>query len=354
VHVQRTRKAAFAAAICSLALPAAASAATKTVVVGPAGKPPAGTPKDADANAFFPRALKLHAGDSLKFQFAGFHVVNFPKKGDAFATFEMPAGTTSGVKDAAGNDFWFNGQPSFALNPTAVVGTKSGAPYTGAKGVQSGLSLSDAPKPWSVKFPKTGTFTWNCPIHPGMTGKVTVVAKGKKGVPSPKADAARGQAEFKKAVAIAKALDKKAPPAGDTVVAGPDDAKSGVVLFRFSPAQKTVKVGAPVTLSMTPGTTETHTFTFAKDLASLEPVAQAFVNPQTGTMSSQVLYPSDPQLTGYDGTQHGDGFFSTGALDGDAKTPLPQKATITFAAPGTYQYLCLIHPDMRGQITVTN
>lgn len=354
--MHRTRKAAFAVAICSLALPAAASAATKTVVAGPPGKPPANTPKDADANAFFPSTLKVRAGDKVKFQIAGFHTINFPKKGDPAPALVIPNGQlTAGVKDAAGQDFWFNGQPAFSFNPVVAVGTKSGLPYTGAKGVQSGLPPETGkPKPWVVKFPKAGSFSFFCPIHPGMKGKVTVVAKGKKGVPSPKSDAARAKAQFKKAIATARKLDRQAPPAGDTVIAGPDDAKSGVVLFRFTPAEKTVKVGQPVTLTMTPGTTETHTFTFAKDLATLEPVAMSFVNPATGAVGPQVLYPSDAPLPPYDGTQHGDGFLNTGAMDGDAKSPLPLKSTVTFSAPGTYDYLCLIHPDMRGKITVTS
>lgn len=353
--MHRTRKAALGAALCSLALPAAASAATKTVTAGPPGKPPK-QPAGADFNAFFPRTLKVHAGDGVKFQIAGFHAINLPPKGDAAPGFAIPTGTaTSGVKDAAGADFWFNGQPAFAFNPVVAVGTKSGLPYTGAKGVQSGLPTEQGkPKPWLVRFTKAGSFDFYCPIHPGMKGKVQVVAKGRKGVPSPKADAARAKAQFKQAIAVAKKLDKRAAPAGDTIVAGPDDAKTGTVLFRFTPAQKTVKVGTPVTLTMTPGTTETHTFTFARDLTTLEPVAQAFVDPATGQISSQVLYPSDVPLPPYDGSQHGDGFLSTGALDADPKSPPPLKSTVTFSAPGTYNYLCLIHPDMRGTITVTS
>jgi len=30
--------------------------------------------------------------------------------------------------------------------------------------------------------------------------------------------------------------------------------------------------------------------------------------------------------------------------------PLP---TVTFAAPGTYQFFCMIHPFMHGTVTVT-
>src|SRR3954454_12551931 len=79
VVVHRSTKVAFAAALCSLAVPAAASAATKSVVAGPPiKKAPAGVPKDGDINSFFPKSVKIHAGDSIKWTIAGFHVVNFP------------------------------------------------------------------------------------------------------------------------------------------------------------------------------------------------------------------------------------------------------------------------------------
>ena len=41
-----------------------------------------------------------------------------------------------------------------------------------------------------------------------------------------------------------------------------------------------------------------------------------------------------------------DGLFRSGALDQD------QSFTFTFAKPGTYAYLCSIHPKMRATVTV--
>lgn len=41
-----------------------------------------------------------------------------------------------------------------------------------------------------------------------------------------------------------------------------------------------------------------------------------------------------------------DGTFRSGALDQD------QSFTFTFAKPGTYAYLCSIHPKMRATVTV--
>ena len=75
-------KTVFVLAVASLAVaPGVAAAATKDVVAGPPiKKTPAGVPKDGDINQFFPSAVKVHAGDSVKFSIAGFHLINFPKK----------------------------------------------------------------------------------------------------------------------------------------------------------------------------------------------------------------------------------------------------------------------------------
>jgi plastocyanin len=317
VDVHRSPKVAFAAALFSLALPSVAGAATKVVVAGPPiKKPPAGVPKDGDIAQFFPRAVKVHAGDTLRFQIAGFHAINFPKKGDGNPPLAIPgAAPVAGVNDAAGTPFWFNGQPSIIFNP-------------------------------AVAF--------------GMKGTVTVVAKSKP-VPSAKADAARVKAQLNKALTNLKTLDKAAAPSGDTITTGPD-LGTGETLYRFTPATKTVKAGAPVTLEMSSRTPEIHTFTFAKDINTLKPLAQGFVAPVPGTGTSgpptlgfaaQALYPSDVPLPAYDGNAHGDGYYNTGLLDSDARSPQPQKATMTFSAPGTYSYICLVHPDMKGKVVVT-
>jgi plastocyanin len=361
--VHRSIKVASAIALCSLAVPGIASAATKTVVAGPpTAKTPKGVPKDADVAQFFPSAVKAHVGDTLTFKIAGFHAINFPKKGGAAPALAIPGtGTVTGANDAAGAPFWFNGQKSFVFNPAVAFGTKSGGAYDGSAPVNSGAPLADGPpKPWKVKLTKAGSFTYYCPIHPGMKGKVTVVAKSKP-VPSVKADAKAATAQLAKAIVNLKKLDKAAPPAGDTITTGPD-LSTGETLYRFTPASKAVKVGAPVTLEMTSGTPEIHTFTFAKDINSLKGLAAGFIAPVPGTGTSgpptlgfapQALYPSDAPLPAYNGTQHGDGFLNTGLLDGDAKSPQPQKATVSFSAPGTYQFICLVHPEMKGQVVVT-
>jgi plastocyanin len=368
VDVHRKSKVAFATVICAFALPGVAGAATKVVSAGPPlKKPPAGVPKDADIDQFYPASIKVHAGDSVKFQIAGFHTINFPKKGSGAPPLASPDAThpVAGVTDASGAAFWFNGQGTPVIPPVVGLGTGSGKAYTGAAELGSGFpSGSGPPKPFVVKFPKAGSFTYYCAVHPGMKAKVSVVAKGKP-VPSAKADAARVATQLAQGIATIKKLNKVKPSATQTVTAGPDDT-GGASLLRFTPSSLTTKVGTPVTLQMTPGTREDHTFTFAKDVKAAGKLAEkTFVAPLpgTGTAGPPVLafdpkyaYPSEAPGSplSYDGTNHGDGFLNSGVLDGDPKTPFPQKVTVTFPTAGTYTFFCAIHPFMTGKITATS
>src|SRR4051812_30853293 len=100
----------------ALLVPAvAAQAATKPVFAGtpPKGALP-GVPQTTVDNAFYPASIKVHKCDSLKFNVVGFHNVLFSPKGNTPPGLLIPAGPISGVKDAAGADFWFNGQTALA------------------------------------------------------------------------------------------------------------------------------------------------------------------------------------------------------------------------------------------------
>jgi plastocyanin len=339
-----------------LVLPASSLGATRTVDMG---TPPSASKSlqkyGADVNAFFPSTTTIHVGDKVRFLPVGFHNLDLPKKGGKPTALFAPQGTISGATDPAGAAFWFNGQPNqqFNLPALAPVGFGKSFNYSGAKGVQSGLPVAPNPKPLTVKFTKAGSYTYYCDIHAGMKATVNVRAKSKS-VPSSKGHANRVKDQVTAAVATAKKLSKQAPT-GNTVdlgVAG----KGGVEIFAMVPAAKTVPVGTTLTFQMSPGTFEVHTATFApgsiEDPSSfIGKIAKSF----EGTAIDQAgVYPSEPPGTigTLTPTLHGIGYWNSGVLDRTGATPLPQASQVTFGQAGTYTYYCLIHPFMKGTVTV--
>ena len=339
----------------ALLIPAAAAqGATKDMF---AGTPPKGllkgVPEFATDNAFYAKRVTIHKGDSVSFKIVGFHNIYLPKKGDPIpGLFTVdPSNPVADVKDAAGADFWFNGQPSFAINPQAAAPV-GGKTYDGSEAVGSGLPLAGPPKPLKVKFPKKGKYTVLCLVHPGMKG--TIVVKGKKAhIPTKKQDRKRIKKQAKAASKLAKKLVAgQGVPSGLTVKAGND--KKGVATIAFFPSTKTVKVGQQVTFTMSKKSTETHNVAFAPEAYAQE-LAQKFIGP-TG-LDPRTAYPSQPPGTPLvvgDSTVHGNGFVNTGLLDDVKSTPLPKSATVSFSKPGTYQYYCIVHgAEMKGTIKVT-
>ena len=83
----RKLTAALIAAALALLAPAGALARTFAVDVGPPGRLPA----HLDFDAFFPSALTVHAGDSVRFEIMGFHDVAYLPPGMARPPLAIPA-----------------------------------------------------------------------------------------------------------------------------------------------------------------------------------------------------------------------------------------------------------------------
>ncbi len=347
------------AATMSLVLAPTAFSATKTVDMGtplkaqkPLGK------YQSDANAFFPSAITVRAGDAVKFVPTGFHNVDIPAKGGKPAPLLTTGATVSGSLDAANAPFWFNGAvPSVGFNPEVVVGALGKkVTYTGAKAIQSGLPLAAKPKPMTVKFSKAGTYTYYCDVHAGMKGTVRVVAKSKK-VPTAAQDAKRVEAQVAQALTIAKGLTKATLPA-NTVTVGNAGAH-GVEYFGFLPATLNVPAGTTVKFQMSAKSLEIHTATAGpgdpdKEADSyLGKLAKSFEAP---VVDPAAAYPSDPPSAPASLTpaSHGNGFWNSGVMDAlTATAQLPGSSSVTFAAAGTYKLYCLVHPFMVGTVVVS-
>ena len=360
------------AIVLSCALPAAAQAVTKQVYEGlpPAPQKKFIDPKyNTDAIDFFPHSATIHVGDSVRFSATAFHNVDIPAKGRKPVVLLGPTGTSvSGAVDAAGVPFWFNGLPNFGFNPALIQGVPpvnydpfkrakgkgNFFTYTGRKGVATPIPFGDNPKPLTVKFTKAGTVRYYCDLHPGMQGVVHVVGPSHS-VPSAKADAKALKAQIDRDFKIAKTLKDQQPPP-NTINVG-NAGRFGVEYFSFLPGRTTVAVGTTVRFQITPLSYESHTATTGpggpidNPASYLGIIAQSFFS---ALFVPQGVYPSEP--FGTVGTltpqSHGNGFWNSGALDNVKTSAQPTSNSVTFTAPGTYEFYCMVHPQMHGTVVV--
>jgi plastocyanin len=350
--------AATAAAV--LLLPAGAQAKSKTKNVD-MGLPPAAQAEfnnkyGADVNDFFPHKVTIHVGDKVRYRPTGFHTLDLPpKSGAKVLPLFTPTGTKATNTDANGAAFWFTGKvDNLGFNPALLNGLFGKHVTYRNKRIESGLPLAPSPKPFTVRFKKKGTFKYYCDVHPGMRG--TVVVKGKKAkIPTAKQDRKRLKQQLRRDRKRAKGLATSPAPAGNTVYVGGSTA-GGVEYFGMLPGKKTVKVGTTVRFRMSPKSFDVHTATFgpgpAEDPASyLGVLAKSF----EGAPDARGVYPSEAPGTvaNLSPALHGNGFWNAGVMD---NAPASQPAAfndVKFTAPGTYDYYCLIHPFMHGQVEVT-
>lgn len=340
----------------------AAAAITKPVSMGLPGKYQKTffEGNSGDANAYFPRKVTIKTGDKVRFRVLGFHNIDFPPTGGQRLPIIAPTGDKiAGEKDAAGADFWFNGQDALAFNFPALAPVGFGKTYTynPSKRIVTGLPVIENPKPVSVKFRKAGSFSYFCDIHPGMKGVVKVVRR-RSAVPSAAADAAAVRTQAAAALKTLKAINKKTVGAEIIQIGGAG--AGGVESFKFFPAAPSVKVGTTVTFQMPPGSTETHTATVGPGNPDSEP--DSYLGQLSGgfqgapVIPGAAIYPSEApgttaaQLTT---TLHGNGFWNTGALDRADQTPLGATNQVTFAQAGSFTFYCLIHPFMKATVNVT-
>ena len=355
-------RAGIGAGVALVALVAATAALAKPVTKVVYAGPPPSTSKIAakflpksfttqyspDINAFFNKKTTINVGDSVSFQVQGFHTIDFPGKAGSALPLIVPGKLATGVNDAAGNPFWFDGKvPNVGLN-TALFAPPKAKTFNGSQRWDSGLSAGNGPpKPFKLTFTKPGTYKYFCDVHPGMIGTVVVKPAGAP-IPSAKQDAAAQVAQVTADIKAAKKVAASKPPT-DTVSLG-ESTPGGVELYAMFPTSLTVNAGTVVTFQMSKHTFETHTATFG-DTSTLKGLAKGF---EGADFPAQGVYPSDPtQPVTESPTNHGNGFANVGALDNNPFTKtIPSSGKIDFTTAGTYHFVCLIHPNMHGTIIV--
>lgn len=331
-----------------------AAAANYKVAVGEQGRPPAGTTPGATLNAFYPGKLTIHVGDTVTFSNYGFHTVSYVK-GAAPPLFAPGDSAYSGISDSAGAAFAFNGLTKLIYNVGAFAPT-GGNVVDGSQSVSTGVL--QGPKPGQpgvarLSFPKAGVYKLICLVH-GPMMKVTVIVKPKAAkVDSPAKVSKSARQQIAGAWAKITAQAKAAKPPVNTVYAGLGDSATAMA---FYPQKLTVKAGTTVTW-VNQTNMEIHNVVFGPP-AYIDGFQKQFDLFPTGPgtpnqVSPALVYGTDPgQAAVYDGTNHGNGFFSTplfGSVPG-----LARSTQITFPKAGTYHYFCLLHgEEMAGDIVVT-
>lgn len=297
-----------------------------------------------EANAFLPSSLSVHTGDTVTWNFRGFHTVTFTGGGSVPPTF--------GPGPDAG---------SVALGPAFFPAGPQGpgASYDGTQLVSSGTPQGDPmeAQPYALTFSKPGVYAYLCTIHPGMNGTVEVLPAGGALAETPAQAAARGQDQYNGLVAslrdevkaIQSASGSSTGRAGvQTVTAGVGTGggpgSAGIAsLLSFINSTVTVRRGDLVAFTNA-DPAEIHTVTFTSgamppDFVNVQPQP---AGPPMLSISANVAGPAGG------GTYTGQGYVNSGILGPG------QSFVLAFDAPaGVYDYLCVIHANMSGRIIVT-
>lgn len=230
--------------------------------------------------------------------------------------------------------------------PTGVTGTVTD--FDGTKQVSSGMALQ-GPMTFSLRFTKPGLYGYVHPLLPTMRGEVVVLESGAALPESPATAKARGQATLAALLGKAKAAATHATQVhqalstgNPTVFVGVQD-PYGASIDAFIGGNKTVRRGDDVVFAFGDPTIP-HTVTFLSGAP-----APDFVQPRPQPSGPPQLVVAANVANPVGGNVYtGAGMVNSGIMEA------PGAFSVRFDAPaGAYDYLCLIHPFMKGTITVT-
>lgn len=335
------------------------AAAGVTVSAGPPLPKP--VVAHGDALAFFPRAVTIHVGDTVTWQFGGFHTVTFPGPHRPYP-FVAPTGKQPATKDANGDAFWWAGKlPQLVISPLALVpqggGTISSTTQVRSSGLLRILTAAPPklPAPYSLRFTQPGVYHYQCAVHPGMRG-VVIVVPSSRGTPSAASEATAAKQALTRAIADERRLSRTTPATASRVLVGAGDSTTGAEITAFFPSRLSVHVGDTVTF-VNHDQTDIHTVTFGPE-ALRSSIEKTFAVPHGRQVPLNPLggLPSDPTPSSvqYDGSNHGNGYINSGILQpqGAPAAAGPNSFAVTFMKAGTYHYECVVHANMDGTIVV--
>ena len=371
----------------------AAVAPETTTVAGSAAT--TGTPQSYSVNvdgkndtfpiaavAYYPKELTAHPGDTVTFTsvFTGEpHTVTFgtlvdaglakSKRTDhneppelAKIALMIPNGPGDAIQASAQPCYIASGDPPVADACTAAQHTQPD--FDGTQSLYNSGFLADGEQ-FKVKLSaniKPGTYSFFCTLHrAGMTGKITVAAADAK-ADTPDEVVARGQDELKSLVAtlkpayddLTKGLFKPfiSESKPGSVVAGSGVKDAAATITAFGPDPVEAKVGDTITWTVV----GPHTVTFGANEALRTVIAKApdggvHLNPASFAPVGGAGQPPPPPTVIDGGSFDGAGLHSSGFILSTPDQGL-FSYKLKFTKAGSYPYVCLIHPNMKGTVNV--
>ncbi len=290
--------------------------------------------------AYYPNLVTAAPGDTIAFTNAGSlapHTITFGVKADRSnqppvvapdgksnpvvfgpcSTEDDPSNDlaecpSTELPDYNGSGFWNSGIIQPATAPEAA----------GSKEVSVNLA-DDIPE---------GTYTYVCILHSLMAGTVEVAEDDR--VSTDEVTEAGTEAAEKGLTDAEKIKDPELERDGDTVTVSAGWGDRVVSVTRFGPASVEVEPGTTVRwVARSPW--EPHTITFESPFKSPE---------EEGTFVPGGVKSGED----YDG-----GFAHSGLIGPEGGPFPPGPFELTFTEPGTFDYVCVLHPGQIGEVKVT-
>jgi plastocyanin len=329
-----------------------------------------------NATRYFPKALQAHPGDTVVFDLRDSgdpHTVAFgtyvEKAAAAAAAAEKVGGPPDGppppevlavpalLPEGPGDAIQAGAQPCYQASGAPPLedacAVPAGESFNGTESLVSSGWMT-AEQPFTVKLGKAmspGTYTFYCQLHgTSMSGTVTVVDAATE-IPSPEEVRATAAQELEAELALLQPAQAALAAATDaTPLAGALSPETmDTYLAAFAPENVKVPVGGTVT----------WTLQGVHNIAMEAPAdAQAL---RVGAPDSsvhknvKVAAPSGgPGFAGpggsIDGGSYKGGFRNSGV--GISFPPKFSTFSLTFPKAGTFSFLCGIHENMKGTVTV--
>lgn len=346
--------------------------------------------------AYFPKELTAHPGDTISFESVWTgepHTVTFGtlvddglEKALADPEAEEPPEELAQIPhllpEGPGDAIQASAQPCFVpagevppLEDACSAEMQEQPTFDGSHALYSSGFLPEG-EIFDVELAQDlepGTYAYFCELHrEGMTGEVTVVAPAEDADSADDVETARMNAEDDMIAAMAPVAEAAAEGSIPGLVEGgpgqvlagalSPDRQDGLVVS-FGPKDTTIGVGETVTWTVL----GPHTVSFGATEAERSAIVKApdgsvHLNPDSFAPAGGEGQPAPPEEEGpppddapptvinggsYDGT----GFRNSGIVL--SFPPALFQYTLTFEKAGSYEYFCLIHPEMSGTVSVT-